>query len=497
MSIISYVKLLFLLVILINRACSISVDLLNIKDTLIEKVSRKFINFDLPASEKKIVCLQFKYLTTDSNEAALLKLYLVKKKNDELSEKLWTSKCLFNKQKVYEELNIDTQILSANVDEYQLQFRLLSNQDETVEQLSIDDILDVNSVKINDFFCQSRYKCIQNDCLWGTFKNQTLEKNIIKLKNKDQINRNPIIQNLIQKLNVNLKDNNVFFIIHNQNKLPLNESIYSPVLKLPINLDEIEISFDCKSLNIECLPNENLFVEYKFAEEYFNLLNTPKQLIHNVKRSYKSSLTNERIDKFTFKLYAKNLIAKQADIIFWIIIKLKSNQTLVLSNIEVNNFLAKNLNWKKCDFENVKHSRPALPCNLEQFNSYDTDKVLNWSVVTEENRSLTFNYIKLVNYEKGSYSPNELYLPRTYLEGNNRNCVFKFKFNTQNDVNLFVYFVDDHKRQVKIWEKNEDALMISKNDSRSNWTDVSIYLGNIPNISFRLSFSIEQLVENR
>ena len=468
----------------------------NIKDTLITKNStRKSINFDLPYFESsKLVCLQFKYLSTDNDENALLKLYLINKKTNELNEKLWSAKLSFDRQKIYEELNLNTEILSENRGDHQLQFRLLISQDESNDQLSIEQILDVNSFKLNNDYCQTRYKCIKNDCLWSIFKNETQERSIIKLKNA--INTNLVNKNLIEKLNLNLKDSNVYFLVHNKNKDVLNETIYSPVLKLPINLDEIEVSFDCKSLNANCLPNDNisLNLHYKFADEYLNLINLPKRLDQFKKRS-----SNEGIDKFIFKLKAKDFIAKQVDIVFWISIKLKrANSTLVLSNIEVKNFLTNDLDWQRCNFARKDYlGKSTLPCGLEQFTSYDTNNVLNWLIVNEGSSSSISNYIKIINNQTSTafYSPNELYLPRTLLYGENKDCVFKFKFNVQN-ANLYLFYVDDHKRQVKIWEKNEDALMITKKDSKNNWTDVAIYLGNIYQ-GFRLSFSGEQLVENR
>ena len=478
---------------------SAKIDLSNAKDTLkLEKSPKKFVNFDLPAFQpkgplgNKPVCLQFKYYTTDSDENALPKLYLVNKKTDELCERLWSAKITFNRQKIYEELNLNMEILNNSVRDYQLQFRLLNSQDESSDQLSINDVLDVSSVNLHNDFCQTRYKCSKNDCLWSAFKNQTQERSIIKLKSMSPINQSNLIgQNLIQRLNLNLKDNNVYFVIHNKNRPLLNETIYSPVLKLPINLNEIELSFDCKSLNTDCLPNENVFVEYKFAEEYFNMNNVPKKLIKvDRQQTYKNKYT-----KFAFKLKAQDFIARQIDIVFWISIKLNLNQTLVLSNIEVKNSLSKDLDWKKCAFE--KRSLRGLPCGLEQYNSFETNKVLAWSTVHDDKSSLTPNYIKLTNDQTDpSFAPNELYLPRALQSGDNRNCVFRFKFNNENsDSNLFVFFVDDHKRQVKVWEKNEDFLMIENADSKRNWSEVSIYLGNVYQ-GFRLSFSAEQLAEN-
>lgn len=483
---INYVKLV-LLSVLLQAVCSI--DLL--KDTLKES-SKKFINFDLSKFDRKLVCLQFKYLSTDSNENQLLKLYLINKKTNDFCEKLWSSKLSFNKQKINEELNLDTEILDQNIDDYQLQFRILNNQDEFADQLSIDDVLDVNSIRIRPDFCQSRYKCFKNDCLWSTFKNETQVKSIIKLKNQNSKDQNLIDNYLIEKLNLNLVDNNVYFLIHNKNQKQLNETIYSPVLKLPINLKEIEISFDCKSLRINCLPNENVFVDYKIAQEYYDPNNRPKRLIK----------FDKKIDKFIFKLNSNDFIAKHVDVVFTIKIKLNSNQTMVLSNIEVKNHLSKDLDWRNCNFEKsplFNRSIDKLPCNLEQFNSYDTDQILNWFVVNENRSSTTPNYIKLLNDRTKFHLANELYLPRVLLNGDNENCVFKFKFNIQkSDVNLFVYFVDDHHRQVKIYEKNEDILMIDLNEKnvlKNNWTDISIYLGNIYR-GFRLLFSTDQLNVN-
>lgn len=509
------INLFIVLTVLIQTIHSFN-DELSFKDTLIIKSSRKFINFDIPnfelsstnvsstnSSSSKLICLQFKFASTDNNEAALLKLYLVNKKTNEVCEKLWSSKLLFNKQKIYEELNIDAEILNENANDYQLQFRVLNNDDENSEQLSIEDVLVINSVKINNDYCQTRTKCIKNDCLWNTFieqiGNETTPRNIIKLKSNSQISQNLVSASLVEKLNLNLKDNNIYFIINNKNRLRLNETIYSPVLKLSINLDEIQLSFDCRSLNTECLPNENIFVEYKFAEEYLNLYNMPKLLIHFNKQTYKNKFNDEKIDKFIFKLSARDFIAKQVDIVFWIQIKLKSNQTLVLSNIELKNYLAKNLEWKKCDLAQISSQKKfgnILACDLEQLNSYHTNKVLRWFIVNDDKKSKLPNYIKLKNDKTSSHIPNELYLPRSVLsEGNNQNCVFKFQFNTkQTNVNFFVYFVDDHKRIVKIWERDEDGLMQSENES--NWTEVSIYLGNIYK-GFRLSFHSEKMPLNR
>lgn len=484
-----------LLVFLYLATCCAKSDLSNAKDTLkLEKFPKKFVNFDLPVPPgSKLVCLQFRYFTTDSDENALPKLYLVNKKTNELCERLWSAKITFNRQKIYEELNINVEILNGSLLEYQLQFRLPNGQDESSDQLRISDVLDVGSVNVNNDYCQTRYKCSKNDCLWSASRNQTQERSIVKLKSMSSINQSSLIsQSLVQRLNLNLKDNNVYFVAHNKNRPLLNETIYSPVLKLPINLNEIELSFDCKSLNTECTPNENLFVQYKFAEEYFNMNNIPRTLTKFDKQVFKSKYT-----KFIFKLKAKDFIARQIDIVFWISIRLGLNQTLVLSNIEVKNYLSKDLDWKKCTFE--KRALRALPCGLEQYNSFETNKVLTWRTVNDDKASPTANYIKISNDQSDqSFAPNELYLPRVSQAGDNRHCVFRFKFNSDSSesTNLFVYFVDDHKRQVKVWEMNEDFLMIENADSKRSWSEVSIYLGNVYQ-GFRLSFSVEQLVENR
>lgn len=483
-----------------QTTCYAKIDLSNAKDSLkLAKSPKKFVNFDLPEFQSKgpldgkLVCLKFKYFTTDSDEARLPKIYLVNKRTNELCERLWSAKITFNRQKIYEELNLNLEILNGSVRDYQLQFRSLNSQDETSDQLSISDVLDVSSVNVHNDYCQTRYKCSKNDCLWSASRNQTQERSIIKLKNMASLSQSNLIsQSLVQRLNLNLKDNNVYFVMHNKNRPLLNETIYSPVLKLPINLNEIEVSFDCKSLATDCLPNENVFVEYKFAEEYFNMNNVPKRLTKFERQIYKNKYT-----KFVFKLKAKDFIARQIDIVVWISIKLSLNQTLVLSNIEVKNFLSKDLEWKKCAFD--KRSLKGLPCGLEQYNSFETNKVLIWSTATnaDDKASPTRGYVKLVNDQSDpSFAPNELYLPRALQNGDNRDCVFRFKFNSESsDFNLFVNFVDDHKRQVKIWEKNEDFLMIENADSKRNWSEVSIYLGNIYQ-GFRLSFSVEQLVEN-